>query len=152
MLRLQGHRRLPALSANDIPNALPSCPAGPTSPAGPEVLAEPVQRVSHLLLVVLKYPHRLLLAAPVHLCYTPDLLDNLKPERVPLQLCLPARPPAVTPFAVKRADGRLAIKANRPLVPQRLNRLHRATHPVAGRLRQIRRPLSSSDCRGTISI
>ena len=78
MLRLQGHHHLPALPTNPIPAALPSCPAGP------KVLTEPVQRVSHLLLVVLKHPHRLLLAAPVHLCHTPDLLDNLKPERVPL--------------------------------------------------------------------
>ena len=108
LLRLQGHLLLRghALPANPFPFPSQSLPS---SPAGPEVLAEPVQRVSHLLLVVLKHLHHLLLAAPVHVCYTPNLLDHLKPERVPLQLCLPACPPAVAPSAVKRADGRLAI-------------------------------------------
>jgi len=140
MLRLQGHH-LYALPANPIPDPLPS------GPAGPKVLTEPIQRVSHLLVVVLKHLHCLLLTAPVHVCYTPNLLDNLKPERVLLQLCLPARPPAAAPSAVKRADGRLAIQADRPLAPERLNRLHRATHPVARRLQQVQRLLYSSRCR-----
>src|SRR5215472_786077 len=125
LLLLQGH----ALPATPFPFA-PF--AG--GPARPEVLAEPVQRVSHHLLVVLKHLHRLLLAAPVLMCYTPNLLDNLEPERVPLQLRLPPCPPAVAPPAVERADGRLAIQADRPLAPERLNRLHGATHPVARRL------------------
>lgn len=67
-----------------------------SGPAGTEVLAEPVRRVSHLLLLVLEHLHRLLLAAPLRVRYTPDLRNNLEPERAPLQLRLPTRPPTAT--------------------------------------------------------
>src|SRR5579871_105978 len=115
---------------NSFPPPNFSAPPPPLRPrarrlasAGPQLLAEPVQRAAHLLLLQVERPHRLLLAAALGLCPAPNLPDDLEPERVPLQLALPTRSPPAAPPAVQRGNGRLAIQSDRPFLPQALNRL-----------------------------
>jgi hypothetical protein len=104
------------------------------APAGPQLLAEPVQRAAHLLLLQVERPHRLLLAAALGLYPTPNLTDDLERERVELQLAPPARPPPAAPSAVQRVDGRLAAQPDRPLLPETFNWLDLAAHAVSLRL------------------
>src|SRR5213083_1587196 len=49
-------------------------------------LAELVQQALHVLLLLTDLLHSCLLTNSLHLCYTSDLLDNLKSQQIELQL------------------------------------------------------------------
>src|SRR5204863_1563201 len=49
-------------------------------------LAELIQQALHVLLLLTDLLHSCLLINSLHLCYMPDLLDNLKLQQIELQL------------------------------------------------------------------
>src|SRR6266496_5950701 len=51
-------------------------------------LAELVQQALHVLLLLTDLLHSCLLINSLHLCYMPDLLDNLKLQQIELQLAM----------------------------------------------------------------
>lgn len=67
--------------------------AAASLPSCPKLLAKLVQRAPLLLLPLAQLPHGSVLARPARLSYPSDLLDDLKPQRVPLLLAVPASPP-----------------------------------------------------------